>query len=422
MAKEMIMRIHCSLILLSAVLVCVFLAASAFGQATISFAQLSGTVLDTSGRAVVGASVTARDVGTNQTYKSSSNSSGFYFVPNLPPGQYDLSVENSGFAKYVHTGISLSVGQTATIDVTLKVASAQEVVTVTSEAPPVEPTKTEISQVIDTVQIQELPTNGRRFVDFALLTPGVATGRTSLQSTFTEQETTRISFGGMRDLSNAVTVDGADYINEATGSQRATPSQEAVSEFRVVNNSFGAEYGRALGGIVNVVTKSGTNDVHGSLYGYLSNKSGNSRSLLTAAPFDAYRRGQFGGTLGGPIRKDKTFYFLNYEGQRLAQSPTYPFTLIGNTALGLPDNIPLVNAAKAALGLPAENLNILKTLDNDNGFARLDHQINNNNRIAMHYSVLDARDLNVLVGDTLDGGGIGGPSGGHNTFLRDQSW
>src|ERR1700758_4631508 len=268
MAKEMIMRIHCSLILLSAVLVCVFLAASAFGQATISFAQLSGTVLDTSGRAVVGASVTARDVGTNQTYKSSSNSSGFYFVPNLPPGQYDLSVENSGFAKYVHTGISLSVGQTATIDVTLKVASAQEVVTVTSEAPPVEPTKTEISQVIDTVQIQELPTNGRRFVDFALLTPGVATGRTSLQSTFTEQETTRISFGGMRDLSNAVTVDGADYINEATGSQRATPSQEAVSEFRVVNNSFGAEYGRGLGGIVNIVTKSGTNELHGSIYDY----------------------------------------------------------------------------------------------------------------------------------------------------------
>ena len=173
----------------------------------------------------------------------------------------------------------LSVGQTATVDVTLKVASVSEVINVTTEAPPVEPTRTEISQVIDTVQIQELPTNGRRFVDFALLTPGVATGRTSLQSTFTEQETTRISFGGMRDLSNAVTVDGADYINEATGSQRATPSQEAVNEFRVVNNSFGAEYGRALGGIVNVVTKSGTNDMHGSVYGYLSNKSANSRSL-----------------------------------------------------------------------------------------------------------------------------------------------
>src|SRR6185503_10605455 len=209
--------------------------------------------------------------------------------------------------------------------------------------------------------------------------------------------------------------------NEGTGSQRATPSQEAVAEFRVVNNSFGAEYGRALGGIVNVVTKSGTNDTHGSVYGYLSNKAANSKSLLTVAPFDAYRRGQFGGTLGGPIKKDKTFFFLNYEGQRLAQSPTYPFTLIGNTKLSIPDNVPLVNAAKAALGLSPENLNILKTLDNDTGFARLDHQLTTNNRLSIHYSVQDGRDLNVLVGDTLDGGGIGTPSGGQNTCIRDQS-
>ena len=413
--------------LLSTLILCVAIALTAasvpraLAQATVSFAQLNGTILDSSGRAVAGASLTLRDMATNRTYTAVTSSSGFYLVPTLPPGQYELTVQNPGFGKYVRSGIMLSVGQTATVDVTLKVASVSEVINVTTEAPPVEPTRTEISQVIDTVQIQELPTNGRRFVDFALLTPGVATGRTSLQSTFTEQETTRISFGGMRDLSNAVTVDGADYINEATGSQRATPSQEAVNEFRVVNNSFGAEYGRALGGIVNVVTKSGTNDMHGSVYGYLSNKSANSRSLLTAEPFDAYRRGQFGGTLGGPVRKDKTFFFLNYEGQRLGESPTYPFTLIGNPNLGIPNNVPLVNAAKAALNLPPENLNILKTLDNDTGFARLDHQINKNNRATLHYSVLDARDLNVLVGDTLDGGGIGAPSGGHNTFLRDQT-
>jgi hypothetical protein len=409
------------LLVLAAVILAGWLTPFARGQATVSFAQLNGTILDTSGRTVAGASVSLRDLGTNLTYSGVSNSTGSYLVPNLPPGQYELTVQTAGFAKYVRTGLVLSVGQTATIEVTLKVASTTEVVTVTTEAPPVEPTRTEISQVIDTTQIQQLPTNGRRFVDFALLTPGVATGRTSLQSTFTEQETTRISFGGMRDLSNAVTVDGADYINEATGSQRATPSQEAVNEFRVVNNSFSAEYGRALGGIVNVVTKSGSNDTHGSVYGYLSNKSGNSNSLLTAPPFDAYRRGQYGATIGGPIRKDKTFFFMNYEGQRLAESPTYPFTLIGNANLNLPNNLALVNAAKAALGLSAENLNILKTLDNDNGFARLDHQINNNNRLALRYAVVDGRDLNVLVGDTLDGGGIGTPSGGHNTFLRDQS-
>jgi len=351
-----------------------------FGQATLSFAQLNGTVQDTGSRIIVGASVVARNLATNQTYPATTNTSGYYVVPNLPPGQYELSVQAGGFAKSVQTGLALTVGQSATIDVTLKVATAGESVTVTTEAPPVETSRSEISQAIDTVQIQQLPTNGRRFVDFALLTPGVATGRTSLQSTFTEPETTRISFGGMRDLSNAVTVDGGDYINEATGSQRSTPSQEAVNEFRVVNNSFGAEYGRALGGIVNVVTKSGTNDLHGSLYGYLSNKAANSRSLLTESPYDAYRRGQFGGTLGGPIQKDRTFFFMNYEGQRLGQSPTYPFTLIGNQSLNIPNNVPLVNAAKAALGLPPEDLNILKTLDNDNGFARLDYQLNTNSR------------------------------------------
>jgi hypothetical protein len=415
------MRLRSMLNVWWVVLAAICLAPHMFGQATVSFAQLNGTVEDVKGNVVVGASVTLRDLSTNRSYNAVTNTSGYYVAPNLPPGQYELTVQYSGFAKYVQTAISLTVGQTATIDVTLKVAVAGEVITVNTEPPVVEPSRTEISQVIDTREIQALPTSTRQFVDFALLTPGVATGRTSLQSTFTEPEVTRISFGGMRDLSNAVTVDGADYINEATGSQRATPSQEAVSEFRVVNNSFGTEYGRALGGIVNVVTKTGTNDVHGSAYAYLQNRVANSNSLLTVAPYDAYRRGQFGATLGGPIHKDKTFFFMNYEGQRFAESPTYPFTLVGNSAAGVPDNLPLVDAAKAALGLPPENLNILKTLDNDNGFARLDHQFNANNRLAIHYGIVDARDLNVLVGDTLDGGGIGAPSSGHNTYLRDQT-
>ena len=356
--------------------------------------------------------MSARNLDTNQSYAATTNSSGYYVAPNLLPGRYELIVQVPGFAKSVQTAFTLTVGQTATLDVTLKVAAVGETVTVTTEAPPVETNRSEISQVIDTPEIQSLPVNGRQFVDFALLTPGVATGRTSIQSTFTEPDITRISFGGMRDLSNAVTVDGADYIDEGTGSQRATPSQEAVSEFRVVNNSFGAEYGRALGGIVNVVTKSGTNDLHGSLYGYLGNKAANF-VLLQTAQYDQYRRGQFGGTLGGPIRKDKAFFFANYEGQRLGESPTYPGTLIGNLAT--------FDAAKIALGLPPENLNTLKTLDNDNGFARFDQQFSTNNRLTIHYGVIDARDKNVLVGDTLDGGGIGAPSDGHNTFLRDQS-
>jgi hypothetical protein len=407
------MRLRRLILAVWMVAVTTLVAPGAFGQATVSYAQLSGTILDPSGQVIAGASITLRDQSTNRTYTASSNGHGFYVVPNLLPGVYEVTVVAAGFAKSVQTGLILTVGQTATLDESLKVAAVGETVTVTTEAPPVETSRTEISQVIGTSEIQSLPVNGRQFVDFALLTPGVATGRTSIQSTFTEPEVTRISFGGMRDLSNAVTVDGADYINEATGSQRATPSQEAVSEFRVVNNSFGAEYGRALGGIVNVVTKSGTNDLHGSVYGYLGNKAWDSKSLLQTDQYDQYRRGQFGATLGGPIRKDRTFFFANYEGQRLGESPTYPATLIGNLSI--------FDAAKVALGLPPENLSTLKTLDNDNGFARFDQQLSPNNRLTIHYGIVDARDLNVLVGDTLDGGGIGVPSDGHNTFLRDQS-
>jgi outer membrane receptor protein involved in Fe transport len=396
----------------------------AFSQAGASAAQLNGTVKDASGGSVAKASLTLRDVSTNRTYTAVSNDNGLYVIPNLPPGSYELTTEATGFSKSTQTGIVLTVGQVATIDVNVSVAQSAEKVVVTTETPPVEPTRTEISQVIDTKQIQDLPISGRLFTDFALLTPGVSTGRTSLQSTITEFEVTRISFGGMRDLSNAVTVDGADTINTATGSQRSTPSQEAVSEFRVVNNGFGAENGRALGGIVNIVTKSGSNDLHGSAYDYLQNNYTDARSLLQPAPDgDTLRQNQFGGTLGGPIKKDQTFFFMNYEGQRRGESPTYPTTLVGPVSLSNgteSTELALINQAKAALGLPPEVLGILTTKDTDNGLIKIDHQINKNNHLSARYNIFDGRELNLLVGSTLDGGGIGAPSSGHNAFIRDQ--
>ncbi|MGB6685566.1 MAG: TonB-dependent receptor, partial [Candidatus Acidiferrum sp.] len=408
---------------LGIVILCAW-AKPAFSQGGVSAAQLNGTVKDASGGSVANATLTLRDVGTNRTYTAVSNDNGLYIIPNLPPGTYELTTEATGFAKSTQTGIVLTVGQVATIDVNVSVAQSAEKVVVTTETPPVEPTRTEVSQVIDTKQIQNLPISGRVFTDFALLTPGVATGRTSLQSTITEFEVTRISFGGMRDLSNAVTVDGADTINTATGSQRSTPSQEAVSEFRVVNNGFGAEYGRALGGIVNIVTKSGTNELHGSAYDYLQNNATDARSLLQPAPqADDLRQNQFGGTLGGPIKKDETFFFMNYEGQRRAESPTYPSTLVGPVALSngtQSTELALINQAKEAMGLPPENLNILTTMNTDNGIIKIDHQINKNNRLSVRYNAFDGRELNLLVGDTLDGGGIGAPSSGHDAFIRDQ--
>src|SRR5271169_174794 len=187
----------------------------AFSQITV--AQLNGFVHDESGGSVKNATLTLRDTATNAVYRTNSNDSGLYVIPNLPPGTYELTVAFTGFATTVDKGIVLNVGQSATVDIALKVATQNEQVVVTTEVPPIEPTRTEISQVIDTQQIQDLPISGRQFTDFALLTAGVATGRSSLQSTITEFETTRISFAGMRDFSNMITVDGADNVNTAAG-------------------------------------------------------------------------------------------------------------------------------------------------------------------------------------------------------------
>jgi hypothetical protein len=389
-----------------------------YSQVGASNAQLNGVVRDESGGSVPKSAITLREIETNRTYTTISNDNGLYVIANLPPGRYELTTEAPGFGRSTQTGIELNVGQVATIDVVVKIASTAEKIVVTTETPPVEPTRTEVSSVISSSQIESLPISGRLFTDFALLTPGVTTGRTSLQSTITEAEVTRISFGGMRDLSNMVTVDGADTVNTATGSQRGTPSQEAVSEFRVVNNGFGAEQGRAMGGIVNIITKSGTNDLHGSLYDYLQNDAVNARPLLKPSNMsdpapNTLRQNQFGGTIGGPVKKDRTFFFLNYEGQRRAEAPVQSPELISNLAL--------INAAKTILGIPGENTTALKTQDTDRGLVKVDHQLTKNNRLSLRYNIEDGRSLNVLMGDTLDGGGIGAQSSAHNNYLRDQS-
>ena len=368
---------------LSAVAVLVYGAHIALAQGSTASAQLNGTVIDPSGAAVPRASVTVRNTATNNTYTATSNERGLYAVANLVPGNYELRASAPGFGNYTQTGIELEVGQTATVNVALTVAAQGETVVVTGGPPVIDPTKTEISQVVATNQIQSLPISNRLFTDFALLTPGVATSRTSLGTTFTEFEVTQISFGGMRSFSNLITVDGADFVNSSTGVQRSTPPQESVQEFRVVNNSFGAEYGRAMGGIVNIVTKSGSNDLHGSAYEYFQNNATNARYLLQPAPLpDQVRQNQFGATLGGPIVKDKTFYWVNYEGKRRAESPIYPPNLI--------NNLDIINQSKALMGLAPEGCttalahcnasgfsylsSFLKTANEDWGFARLEHQ------------------------------------------------
>ena len=405
------MRKRCGFVVVLGAVILLGCSINALSQVAAN-AQLNGAIQDVNGAVVANATISLRDVATNQVYKATSNDAGFYIVPDLPPGTYELTVSYSGFANYTAKGIVLTVGQTATVNATLNPTVAQSV-TVTAEAV-IEPTRTETSSVIDTQQIEDLPVSGRLFTDFALLAPGVSTGRTSLGTTFTEFEITQISFGGMRSFSNLITVDGADFINSNTGVQRATPPQESVQEFRVVNSSFGTEYGRAIGGIVNVVTKSGSNNFHGSVYEYFQNDGVDARSLLQPAPeSNTLHQNQFGATLGGPIKTDRTFFFANYEGKRREESPLLSTDFLSN--------VTAINQAKAYLGIPAENLGVLKGSNNDYGFFRLDHQLTEKNRLAVRYIVEDARDPNQLVGNTEDGGGIGVPSGGRNLSINDQS-
>lgn len=396
-------------------LVCALaLSVSGLAQVATSFAELGGVVRDSSGAVLSKAAIGLRNVDTNIPYTASTGEQGRYTFPSLPPGPYQLTAAYDGFRTQNRNGIELRVGESATIDLTLALAVKDQQIDVTSEELRIEPTKTEVSEVVGSRQIESLPNSGRLFTDFALTTPGVTTGRTSLQSTITEFEVTRLSFGGMRDLSNEVMVDGADAVNTVTGSQRATPPQDSVSEFRVVANSFGADYGRALGGIVNIVTKSGTNNFHGSFYEYFQNNAMDARSLLQPAPdSDALRQNQFGISTGGPVKKNRTFFFANYEGQRLAQSPTFPAELTNNIAL--------FNAAKTALGLSPENLNSLQTGNRDMGLVKADHVFNDKHRLSVRYNIEDGRSLNLLAGNTVDGGGVAAPSSAHNAFTQDQS-
>jgi hypothetical protein len=424
-------------------------ASTTFAQVAVGSAQLNGTVTDPSGGAIAGASISVRNTATATTYTATSDARGFYALPILPPGTYELKASYTGFANYTQTGIVLTVGAAVTVNVGMQVASAGEKVVVTAEAPLIEPTKTEISQVVGPQAIQSLPISNRLFTDFALLTPGVATSRTSLGTTFTEYEATQISFGGMRSFSNEITVDGADFVNTASGIQRSTPPQDSIQEFRVVNNSFGADYGRAVGGIVNIVTKAGTNDLHGTVYEYFQNQALDSRNLLqkpephlqSVYTPDGLRQNIFGAALGGPIKKDKMFFFLNYEGKRRGQSPLFPPDLI--------NNILAIDQAKALMGIAPEGcysslaaclpnlagnpanitqaqalafLRPVLTTDNDNyGFARFDYQISSKNHLSAFYNFEGTSDEGKLIGQTLDGGGIGTPSGGRYLNIADQA-
>ncbi len=290
----------------------------AFGQANSAAADLQGVVKDSTGAVVPNAAVTARHPGTNVSRAAVSNDEGFYRIVNLTPGDYEITVEAANFKKAVLTKVNVTVGQTADVDITLEPGQITESVTIsdaTSEI--VETSKTAISTTIDQQRINNLPINERNYLSFALTTSTV--GRDAGRP-IGPAPTTGLNFGGQRGRSNLVQVDGADNTDNSVNASRSTVSQEAVQEFQVVSNSFAAEFGRSAGGVVNVVTKSGTNDFHGNVFGFLRHRSFQARNAFAPIEDPAFTRTQYGFTLGGPMDRDRTFFFFAFEQRRRNES------------------------------------------------------------------------------------------------------
>jgi len=363
-------------------------------QAQVVTVTIQGRVYDATGAAISQASVTVVNAATGFSRSATATATGDYQITSLPVGDYTVTAEKAGFKKQAKK-IHLDIGAAGTLDFNLAVGQVTQEVTVQDVGEVAEPTRTMVSSVIDEQKIENLPVNGRQFIDFALLAPGVKIGDTTSGSTDVIIEpVTKLSFAGQNIHYNFIAVDGADNISTASGVQKYTPSQEAVREFRVVNSSYSTEFGRAVGGIVNIITKSGSNDFHGSVYEYFRNDKLDAGSILAssdpstcATPGDLtsggckklnkLRQNQYGFTLGGPIVQNKTFFFGNYEGQRRRESPYYNSIILGN--------ITDIQAFESGIGVPVDNLNVTRNTDYDNVLARLDHALNDKNNLFVRY-------------------------------------
>jgi hypothetical protein len=362
-------------------------------------AALGGTVKDTTGAVLPGAQIQIKSPQTGVMREATSDERGEFQLSLVPPGEYEFKVEVEGFTP-LSRRIVLSLGQTLNLPVELQVGGATEVVEVSSAAPILEVNKTEVSTTIDRQRIDSLPINRRNFLDFSLTTPGVNTDRLPSQGA---GASSGISFNGQTPRQNNITIDGLDNNDPGSSSVRSTFSQDAVQEFQVVSNSFSAEYGRALGGIVNIVTRSGTNDFHGTAFIFNRNDNLNSRNAFarTNPPFSQY---QYGFSFGGPIVKDKHFFFLALEHLKI---DTTNFVTISDKAI----------ASLNRLGFPAQNGNLPYEQTNTPLLISTRSQLSARDTLSFRYNFSRGKDENL---DPW--GGLQTRSSGGVGFLRDDAY
>ncbi|MBI3662303.1 MAG: TonB-dependent receptor [Acidobacteria bacterium] len=322
--------------------VCLFALVVLIGSAAlaqVNTVDLDVRVLDPSDAAIKGAKVTVKNVATSATRTGESDESGRALFVQLPPGRYQVTVEASGFARLVNPELVLTIGQAAEFHAHMKIQTGAETITVTETTEMIEVRRTAVAETVDSRRIASLPINGRNYINFTLTNSQAA--RDSAPS-IGAAPTSGINFGGARARSNQVSVDGADATDNSVNGVRATVSQEAVQEFQVIMSNYMPEFGRATGGVINIVTKGGSNEVHGNVFGFLRHKTIQARNPFSVevnpttgavtAVKQGYTRFQGGATIGGPIKKDKTFYFLSYETTRRQESG---FTNIGSNNFGL---------------------------------------------------------------------------------------
>jgi len=293
--------------------ICLALAIVESARAQTTQGGIVGTIRDEKGAAVVGAKITITNPATGLQRTTTTADNGVYRVEALPTGTYQVQAEQPGFAVTLTKNIEVGVDQTRTVDLTLRVSAKAEVVDVEANADLTQTESSKVGEIIDNRKVEDLPLNGRDFAQLARLNPGVAVSGGGGGQQGGEGNVSGFSSNGQRSTSNNFLVDGVDNNNYFAGEAAQLPSIDSIQEFEVQTNTFAAEYGRNSGSVVNLVTKSGTNQLHGSAYEFFRNDVLDARNYFNddRFPKSSLRLNQFGGTLGGPILKNRTFFFLN---------------------------------------------------------------------------------------------------------------
>ena len=427
---------------------CILVGVSAgFPQSQMSSGDIKGTVTDLQGGSLAGATLRLKNIETGLTRQAVADMSGDWHFFVVPPGAYEVRAEQPGFVTMTRLPIHVTVGATVDMDLRLEIAGASAEVLVQADSPILEIEKTQQSDTITAERIDNLPINQRNFLGYSMLTSGVTDSAGLNTFSLPQAPTSNLSFLGQNGRSNSVTIDGVDNNDAAVGSERSTLSQDAVQEFQINRSNYSAEFGRASGGLINIVSRSGTNDWHGTVFSYFRNQALDARNSFAFGPNGSpvdppYSRWQAGFAFGGPIRSDRTFYFLSYEGLRQRESRFVTF--MENTAAfqpsasqaalidalaasGSPSFIVLGNQLTSALttsrSVYPDTVKLLEAnsgvfpykSNNNTASLRLDHSWNSSHQLFARLTFTDT--------DTVGGsfGGLKAPSRAANYKIQDYA-